>query len=287
MPRQAQVVVAAMVVVSGCGSDPVGGSPATVATAQEFETAFQAALCDQLFRCDVASDDLIGARLLLGDRGTCARLFDSGSPPWNALRPAVAAGIVRYDAVAGARCITRLRSTCLPAEPNVEQLQQRCPDVFVGTVASGGSCRSDFECRADAWCSRAESPTGLVCPGICRARGALGATCDTGRGLCVQPVGTDTWSDCLPFGASTSCSTLRVVAAVAEGAPCGRVAVGGRPEFNVVSCQTGLWCSQRNSTGTCRRPIAIGAPCTNSDDVCVGGALCLRDPSKPRPVRET
>ncbi len=268
------VLVACAAAACGDTTSTSGGGATPVTSAQQFEVAFADALCDHLFRCPISDDDTLYLRTVIGTRAACARFASSVVEPWSYLRPALAAGTVRYDAAAGMRCIARLRGMCRTDGLDVEALAQQCPDVFVGSVAAGGTCHTSFECVPSAYCQRAESATGpSTCPGTCRPRIAAGATCDFDGRRCARPA--DGWAECRANGDTMpTCRAVTVGAPAGESQPCGYIPVAGRDAVTMVPCQQGLWCTSRVQAGTCRRPLAVGAPCLDDDDVCAGDALC-------------
>jgi len=252
-----------------------GGTATPVTTAQQFETAFAETLCDQLFRCPIANDDTLLVRALLGTTAACVPLAASTLQPWSYLRPALAAGRVRYDPVAGERCLARLRAVCRTDGLDTDAIALWCPDVFVGSVASGGACHSSFECGPERYCQRDDTSTGpRSCPGTCRARIPLGGTCNFNARACAHPA--EGWAECRSDGdAQPTCRAVTVGTPAGESQPCGYIPVAGRDATTMVPCQDGLWCSERVGEGTCRRPIPVGAPCTDDDQVCADNALCV------------
>jgi hypothetical protein len=118
----------------------------------------------------------------------------------------------------------------------------------VAKVPLGGSCQLHAEC-VDGYCDTASS-----CPGTCVSRKPDGTHC------------IDSF-ECL----SNLCIGTCVQPSLASGAGEGEVCANEGSDLTL--CAPGLWCEE--SSGHCRKPIAAGADCTDSKDVCVAGHFCV------------
>ncbi len=150
--------------VLGCGGGGGGGGGGGVPL-DDIPDRYAAASCEHLERC-------LGSFTAILFGSNCAdelstRLQETVMPLW---RAAIDAGTLEYDPNAAADCLDDLRDAACDA-PGVRGTA--CDDVFRGTVAAGGACRSHEECAGDAFCDVDAS-----CPGECRARGGAGASCD-------------------------------------------------------------------------------------------------------------
>ena len=265
MTRASLVLVLGVVLLSGCPRSRDGGGGGGDVPIDGLMPEIISAYCDLLLRCDFGGSDASGIRLLLGDATRCrdylGRAFESDSEV-GPLIDAVNAGRIVYDAAAARACIDTVRSGC-SASLGGADFDGACDDVFSGTIAEGGDCWFDSECAPGLGCDFASG----TCPGAC-APGAGGFICDT------TPCSED--EECFyPDGGTTPrCVTPMLGADAAEGQPCGLVEEGAE-SVTRRACAPGLWCTGNASTiGTCRAPIAAGAPCTSEGDRCVDGHFC-------------
>jgi hypothetical protein len=119
-------------------------------------------------------------------------------------------------------------------------------DWFVGKVAVGGACQLHVECDA-GYCDTSDS-----CPGHCIARKPAGSRCEAS-------------AECASGACDGTCVESSLLSGVGEDAACDEDARDRK------LCGPGLWCQ----AGTCQRPIAAGAACQSSDDVCETGHVCV------------
>lgn len=260
--------VACLTVFLGCSSTSGGGSgvdggtpgdgsiPSTL-TIDNFASAYYAAICTALFQCPTAGDNGT-AVALFQNTATCTRLADRlAGGPVEDLIGLVRAGRIRFDGAAARTCLTALSTTCSFSSGAFEQT---CRGTFTGTQATGAGCWRSEECAQGNWCDHGDS-TPRQCPGTCRAQGAAGVACTTGR----QCMGWDTGAaDC----SAGNCAAVQSGAPVGENQSCGLI-MGAAPTR--VPCMSGFVCAG----GMCKRPIMAGAPCT-SGDPCAPGTLCVQ-----------
>lgn len=244
----------------------------TVATVDAFASQAHAVACEALFRCGTASNEVAVTRALLGDAARCATLRAGVAPlGWgdlDELPATVRLGKARYDGAAAFRCLARLRATCDVGHP----LAEMCPEVFAGTVAAGGVCQRHEDCAGGGWCDRGQATGAMTCPGMCRARAALGSPCEANEACSLGADGQR--AECFPDAMGTSrCIRVRTGATATEGMPCGHLVTsnGGLD----VPCAAGLACvfASGSLAGTCRAPQAAGAMCSETT-ACAPGSAC-------------
>lgn len=256
------------------GSSGGGGSGATTDAREvdDFHRSFWQALCRKLFRCSSANDDDIGFKAALGTEARCVDMvaeLERRRPRFIDLKQKLASGEVRFVPASAAACLEEASRCGYGNRSDLESHGPACRAVFEGSVALGEPCQRGEECAGDARCAIDE-----VCPGKCRARAALGETCDTFRD-CDDTAGV---TECRYSAASqgSSCVRVTIAAAADMGQPCTAVLGEG---ISFVPCAAGLWCdgdaSASPSTGTCRAPLLDGALCDNNDDLCVDGDSCF------------
>ncbi len=260
-----------------CEKDPTEPTPPTTPNSvaiEQLEAERARSICALLFRCDASLYGDAPARLLFRDAAECTTyLRDSRTFDQQDLEHAVAAGLVRYDGAAAARCLRDL-DRCEALSFSEANETADCKAVFAGTVAAGGACQRSEECAGDAYCASG-SGSGQ-CPGTCVARLSPGSACQfslqcatmgtTGRAACIE--------DEMSVGA---CLVLRPAStAAAEGAACGI----DRSTSVETACAAGLYCHRE--TGRCARPVAAGASCDDGDR-CVAPSYCTSAvPGGPR-----
>lgn len=228
------------------------------------------ATCDWAVRCRHAPD-----------RPTCERLLDPKDYDIRRTVDAIAAGRVRYDGVAAARCIAETREQfCL-----IGALTARsCREAIRGLVAEGGACSASRECAGDAACE-IESCPGQCCQGRCGpprdlARGSADfgeacqdhadcrpeAYCETDRRCTRYP--DEEGQRCL-FGCNRGdlfcdIDTLTCMRFGAPGERCdpeGQEAPPCDPAWAVCD-------------GVCRPRPGVGERCDDGDRLCVPTTLC-------------
>jgi hypothetical protein len=262
-------------------SSGAAAGKSSVAGVDDFERSLWQAFCAQLFHCPVANDDDIGSKASIGTEERCVELvaeIQNRSPYVLDRRAKLASGAIRFVSDKVMACLAEARSCDVAnARLNLTRSGRACRAVFEGSVPLGGACQRQEECAGDARCA-----VDQACPGQCVARSAPGQACDQASD-CDE---TEGYVECR-FNAATgtsSCVQVTIATPANEGQAC---APAVPPLTTIVPCAAGLWCSPNagTSTGTCRAPIAAGAPCTNQDDLCVDGTTCFDETScKPLAV---
>jgi hypothetical protein len=183
--RSARIVVATASLVAvvevSCGGDPFDA----------FVDAYTAAVCKRAFACCAADDVHLATKG--SDEANCIALGRA-----NLRGPAaqsIAMGLIRYDAVAGQKCLADLQQSCSAVfEPALGRLVV-CGDVFPGARPLGAVCEDlDFICASgDCEGTCVERPPGCasmscasdqVCVDSvvgCQPRAALNAACRSGQ----------------------------------------------------------------------------------------------------------
>jgi hypothetical protein len=257
-------------ILCACGGDEPEAP--SIATVEAFVEQAHGAACDAFFRCGVSSNDLAVTRALLGDAARCASLrAGTAALGWgdvNELPATVRLGKARYNGTAALRCLTRLRATCDVTHP----LAEMCSDVFAGTVAAGAVCQRHEDCAGGGWCDRGQATGALRCPGMCVARKPLGSECVANEECALGADGQR--AECFPDAGGTSrCIRVRTGTTADDGMPCGHLVTSGGGLD--IPCATGLACvfASGSLAGTCRRPQAVGAMCSETT-ACATGSAC-------------
>jgi len=268
--RYLRCLVSVASIVCACSGDEA--EVPSIATVAAFVEQAHGAACDALYRCGTGNNDLAVTKALLGDAGRCAGLrAGAAALGWgdlNELPATVRLGKARYNGVAALRCLTRLRATCDVAHP----LAEMCGDVFAGTVAAGAACQRHEDCAGGGWCDRGQATGAMRCPGTCAARIALGSECMASEACALGADGQR--AECFPDAMGTSrCIRVRTGATADEGMPCGHLVTSGGGLD--IPCATGLACvfASGSLAGTCRRPQAVGAACSETT-ACAPGSAC-------------
>jgi hypothetical protein len=242
------------------GSGGGGTSPGSVATYPAFLQSLVGAYCQEVIACPQANDDTLALALVAGTAARCSNYFGQTVPRQASTRDleqAISDGRVRFDAQRAAACVAAIQGAANPSAIDASV----CSEVTQGTIALGAACYRDEECVPVAYCA---SPTFGACPGTCTAKLPAGSPCQESR-ECDAAGGM---ADCdSGTGTQPTCVALAVVTGAAAGAACGR-----QPGNQFVACTCGLWCS---TDGTCRAPIPVGQVCTDSDDACAAGSMCV------------
>ena len=159
----------------------------------------------------------------------------------------VAAGRASYDADQAGACLTAAALiACGPPEAIAGAVPAVCAGVFEGRVGLGEGCAAAGECEPGLYCATAG---GASCPGTCRARPAIGATCDAR----FAPCAAGAWCE----------GGVCVAAAVAAGEVC---AVSAQ-------CPADAFCDESETPPRCRPPRGAGASCAE-DEGCAAGLFC-------------
>jgi len=236
-----RVLASLFVLLTACGSgsaDHGGPSPPS----QLLSGDIIGARCENLLECLIPSDEALFVSALFRQRpgeamDNCRSYFAApeGSTWLAHIQHAQARGGLRVD---DAR-LEQLSSCQLPI---------RDRSWLVAQVPLGEPCQLHAEC-VDGFCDTAAS-----CPGACVARRPDGAHCLESF-------------ECLSNACEGTCVQPSLASGAGEGAVCA-------DEGSALTlCAPGLWCEE--SSGRCRKPIAAGADCSDSDDVCLAGHFCV------------
>ena len=148
--RRVSLAVAWLVLAAvGCGDDVIPAPPVELAELGELA---QMAACDWAVRCRHVPD-----------RATCERLIDPKDYDVRRALDAVAAGRLRYDPVLGGACVAKNREQACVAS---QWSSRACRTMFRGSVPSGGTCTSSFECEGRAPCEELQCGA-QCCLGVC------------------------------------------------------------------------------------------------------------------------
>ena len=200
------------------------------------------ALCENQLECPIAYDDQLFTSALFvqreGEAVDNCRAYHGTAKTTERLtryQQAQQRGGLEIDRAR----LSRLSSCQLPSEDD---------SWLVGKVPPGQPCQLHAECQG-GYCD-----TSAACPGVCVARRADGAACDS------------SWQ-CLSGACDDVCVRQPLTAGAGEGQAC------ASEGSSLVLCSQGLWCNE--DSGTCEKPIAAGAACDDDDDVCVAGHFCV------------
>lgn len=174
------------------------------------------------------------------------------------LPAAIEQGSVVYDGARAQACLDSLGSrTCAEL---FERDSDACLAALDGTVAMGGACSLDDECKGQALCKS----TAGTCPGQCAPLMVAGQACRED-------------ADC-QSGLVCSAETRLCVAPAGAGQPC---------EYGAAPCGAGLLCLGKDddarTPGTCKTPAealaaAPGAACDATHGLlCQPGSSCVAE----------
>jgi len=241
-------------------------------TTQQFIDQVVGAECDYFVRCGY-----------LPDKSTCLSYIETmSSPDTSSLAYSIDRGRVTLNSTNLPTCLAAFSNLACPlSSSNTSPLAVPCDAVVVGTIASGGDCVFDGECKPGLECDKG-SCTASCCPGvcvtakpisqvggsctsnstcvdtayckystsgtgdgICQTRAALGAACSDYSG-CVAN------ARCIGATGSQTCVTL-----AQDGEHCSSNSSSGVPCANNAS-----YCD--SATGTCQPRLKDNATCTAS-----------------------
>lgn len=164
------------------------------------------------------------------------------------VQAAITAGRMTYTATGAQPCLSAIAAIPCSAEaPDFSA----CASALTGTVATGGSCNSSYDCKtAGNYCSVAPG----TCGGTCAAPIAAGATCTAGQ-VCAAG-----------YTCTGTCTAVPVGATL--GQPCG---------YNIdagvnVACANLLACDL--TTGTCANILRQGNGCPVGHGICENYTYC-------------
>lgn len=243
-------------------------------TAERFAFDLAGAHCAALWRCGpgLAGTELFRA-MTRDVEGCRAGLLPYLAADVGDLQRSIAAGAVRFDPAGARRYLDRVASVCRANFGDVRQ--HGYGEAYVGAAPVGGACERVEECAGEAWCDHGGAGAERRCPGVCRARIALGEACGE-SGQCSR-AGAAGEVQCLYDGdGGHRCVDVVRTPAGGDGAPCGTIATGPtRATFT--ECGDGLYCPRASGQQHCRRLNAVGESCTGSA-ACVAGAACVQEP---------
>lgn len=254
----------------GCAPD-TPGQHLDVSQVDTVEKLFRFSLqryCDEMFACAVPNDDSLAIMILLETPERCLRTLERalaeqsfGRKP-RALMQLEAEGRLHVNVDIVQRCYAHAELCASPTPA-----YGVCREAIEGVVPQGDACRVTEECAGEAYCDFSTS----MCPGTCKARVAPGETCQS-TDMCRGPeVAYCDWGS---SGTSGKCVVIEPVPVAKQGEPC---TYSSRTPY---PCARGLFCDvptidgKAAAMGRCVPPIAMGASCDDSDDVCEPGAIC-------------
>jgi hypothetical protein len=205
------VTLSAQLLVPACGSDSgngggsggsrgSGGAPSSDSGTpgpklSELPTELATTLCAVTSKCLGPVADVY----LAGQSCTDKQVAELNEGSFSLLQGAIDGKRVTYDAGKVAGCLEAVKKEGCGVFAN--RLGTVCDGVFTGTVASGGDCTLNEECKKDLFCE-----TGSSCPGKCTALLSAGGACKT--------------NDACKDGLICADASKTCVTAAAAGDPC-------------------------------------------------------------------
>lgn len=253
--RSAQVSLVTMVLISGCS---VGLPP------EQFADAFAQAYCARQTRCEHLTTYVTA----LCETESKYQIAPGDVPA------ALASGRVIYDAMQAQRCVDLVEQTsCLADLPLSDQALAACYAAVRGTVATGDTCHSFFECEKGL-CT---VDSGSSCPGVCpqtlgegeacslvavdgpACDERQGLICSPGAGVCVKPAGPQA-----PCADDFGCRGGLVCVA----GTCQSLRTEGQGCSGDSACAEGLACvgGSDEGGGHCEKRLAEGEACASDPD---------------------
>lgn len=235
--------------IAACSSDASNGSGAAGPKISELPAELAKTLCDVTSKCLGPIADVYFAGQSCTDKQVEA--LKEGS--FSLLQGAIDRRRVAYDGSKVAGCLDAIGKEGCAVFAN--RLGTVCDGVFTGTVAAGGDCTLDEECKKDLFCE-----AGSSCPGKCTALLSAGGTCKN--------------SDSCKDGLICSDKSKTCVTAAAAGDPCN--GTSGK------ECPANLACvgSTDTAPGTCKALDSVfaataGAACDPTTTVfCTADLRC-------------
>jgi len=242
-PRK--LVLSSALLVAACSSNSTSVGPADGASMSlgDFCAGFMTATAQLLSRCLGGAESTWAAEL--------TAQFSCSS-----LAAAVAAGRVVYDPMEASACLAGypiLSCTDLLVGPPV------CAAPLGGTVANGGTCLADGDCKGASYCSGVGNGN-ASCQGKCAPFIAAGQSC-----LSTEECATGYTCGGIP-GSLTCISDRHPLANI--GASCGAVA----PTMPSIECAPGLSCHL--ATFVCATTVEEGGVCTAGEGLCETFTYC-------------
>lgn len=281
----------ALLALSGCDDDGEG-APQTI---DEMMGRFTEMVCELEVACE-----------LTPDMATCLLTQRIDESELAALKGAIAAGRINYEAAKADACLDSLEPYYAPSNCTQSSragletsISDACQSVLIGTVTAGGACLIDAECADDGICEQTDLTCNQqCCPGTCVARPApvpVGGSCATLQpnqscafGSYCSPTATGGAAVCTAPSAveGSACTTIFGCAsplfcdldpAIGAGT-CRRAATSGAPcsiaGYSYMACDDIRETCNR-AIGTCVRRTAVGEPCEANRADCVGYAICV------------
>ncbi len=261
-----KTIVLSLALFAACDSDNNSGSGIA---ATQIDESLANTYCEVLSDCALTGDAAVfGALAAASDLNACRTFFTRFfEEKRTSLEGRVTSGANTYDSAAFAQCLTDMKAACDLVEIS------RCEAAFEGKVALGGTCESDLDCAGDARCSVSRSSGDACTTAVCIARVAAGQACvsDSDCNQSSGPMACAVDEDiCVPLTRETN---------LAEGAPCDETS--SATGVTLRSCANGLACVDEETEGAdrafCRKPLASGSNCTETELPCAQGLLCLPD----------
>ena len=214
----------------GCTDAPPAAPPVAEG---DFSDSYTAALCGTLFRCCTSA---VEVEALTGERYANEAECNATLGPTLRMMFAdaaalVAAGVTRYDAAAAGRCIAGVETWACGV--GLASGPPTCDSVYVGTVAPGGPCTRDEQCR------RVGAVSAYCDAGTC--------TLDSPRPLDAVCGDTTSWN----CASGSVCNGTACVALLPLGSVCG----------DGSQCATSVCVG-----GICYPPLALGVACVYDGD---------------------
>lgn len=264
-----------LVSVAACGDDAGPKGPAV----RELPALYAASLCPEVEAClDPRSVEQVFGEL--GCEEWVSAQGEDGDIP--ALQTAIDEGRVAYDASKVEPCLAELEGIDCDFSTARALSQGVCEQIFTGTVAVGGDCDVDEECKGVAFCQKGDS-----CPGTCSVLLGPGDPCEeddqcedglrcSADGVCAapagegEPCGGSLGTECSPAlacvgaddmtGAAGTCTSPDEVFVGEEGDAC---------DFDTgMLCKSPLSCIVESfdpATGAlslvCAKGVSAGEPC--------------------------
>jgi hypothetical protein len=228
-----------------------GGTTYTPTTStQQFMDQIIDAECAYSARCET-----------FPDKNTCLDFYRGQlSPGPSSIVYSVDQGRTILNPSAEAACLQAISnlSCSVSTSTTSSALSNACSPVFVGTIASGGDCIDDVECKPGLECDKG-SCTASCCPGVCvttKLPAAIGGSC-TGNSTCVD---------------NAYCSqAYNSVTQTFEGTCQARVAIGASCT-DYGSCASNAQCVGTGASKTCVALAQDGAACASSGPSCANVA---------------
>jgi hypothetical protein len=283
------VVVGVAPLLPACGgSDSNPTSPsASGPKLSEVPAELATTLCDVTAKCLGPIADVY----LAGQSCMDKQLTELQEGGFSLLQGAVDDHRVTYDGSKVAGCLDAVEKAGCGVFSN--RIGTLCDGVFTGTVASGGDCTLDEECKKDLFCQ-----VGSTCPGKCTPLLAAGGDCKKSDSCKDGLICSDTSKTCIAPGAegdtcggtsgkecpanlvcvgatatqTGTCKTIDSVFAASDGASC--------DPTNAVFCKADLRCSLASvdqagkAAWKCEKPATSQTCHLGYPETCPFGQFC-------------